>query len=55
MTQASCKECADLEREIYGVRPQKATASSWARAYCFACGIPLIGDYYLVNFEHSMF
>lgn len=53
MTNSSCKECAELERELYGVRPQEIKSSNYMRRTCYACGELLEGNYYAVNFNNS--
>lgn len=54
MTNSSCKECAELERELYGIKPKLVTSPNYMRRTCYACGELLEGNYYAVNFHNSM-
>jgi hypothetical protein len=54
MTNSSCKECAELERELYGIRPREIESPHYVRRTCYACGELLEGNYYAVNFDNSI-
>ena len=54
MTNPSCKECAELERELYGIRAKFTESPRYNRRTCYACGELLEGDYYAVNFGNSI-
>jgi hypothetical protein len=54
MKNDSCRECAELESELYGVRPKFVESELYMRRTCYACGELLRGNYYLVNFDNSL-